>query len=49
MKRYNFFLPDDIISALRKEAERSGVTMSEIIRKVLTVYVTKLAEKHEQQ
>jgi hypothetical protein len=47
MKRYNFFLPEQLVDSLRKEAERSGLTISEIIRKVLTVYVAKLSEKHE--
>jgi len=45
MKRYNFFLPDSTIEALRQEAQRSGLTISEIIRKVLTVYTNKLTEK----
>ena len=35
MKRYNFFLPEQIVDALRKEAERTGVTMSELIRRIL--------------
>jgi hypothetical protein len=46
MKRYNFFLPDSIVGVLREEAQRSGLTMSEIIRKVLSVYTSKVAEKH---
>lgn len=49
MKRYNFFLPDSIVATLRVEAERTGLTMSELIRKALTVYTNKLAEKHAQQ
>lgn len=44
MKRYNFFLPDDIIAALRKESERTGATMSELIRRILTEGL----KKHEQ-
>ena len=35
MKRYNFFLPEQIVDAPRKEAERTGVTMSELIRRIL--------------
>lgn len=49
MKRYNFFLPDSIVATLRKEAELTGLTMSELIRKALAAYTNKLAEKHEQQ
>lgn len=49
MKRYNFFLPEQLVDALRQEADRTGLTISEIIRKVLSIYVNKLAEKHAQQ
>jgi hypothetical protein len=35
MKRYNFFLPEQIVDALRKEAQRTGLTMSELIRRIL--------------
>jgi hypothetical protein len=36
VKRYNFFLPEQVVDALRKEAERTGLTMSELIRRILT-------------
>ena len=49
MKLYNFFLPDTMVAILRKEAQLTGLTMSELIRKALTAYTNKLAEKHEQQ
>ena len=35
MKRYNFFLPEEIVEALRKESERTGATISELIRRIL--------------
>ena len=35
MKRYNFFLPEQVVAALRAEAERTGLTMSELIRRIL--------------
>jgi plasmid stability protein len=45
MKRYNFFLPEQVVDALRKEAERTGLTMSELIRRILTDGL----KKYEQQ
>jgi hypothetical protein len=45
VKRYNFFLPEDLMAALRAEADSSGTTISEIIRKVLTIYAAKVAER----
>jgi hypothetical protein len=35
MKRHNFFLPEQLLDALREEAKRTGVTMSELIRRIL--------------
>lgn len=43
MKRYNFFLPEQIVDALRAKAESTGLTMSELIRQALTEYI----KKHE--
>lgn len=41
MKRYNFHFPEQLMEALRLESERTGVTVSEIIRRVLMEYVKK--------
>jgi hypothetical protein len=41
MKRYNFHLPEPLMDALRQESVRTGVTVAEIIRRVLMEYVKK--------
>jgi predicted DNA-binding protein len=41
MKRYNFHLPEPLMEALKQESVRTGVTVSEIIRRVLMEYIKK--------
>jgi hypothetical protein len=47
MKRYNFYLPESLIVALRKHAEDTGLTMSELMRRALSNYVKTLKTEHE--
>ncbi len=42
MKRYNFFLPEQISEALRAHAEKTGLSSSELIRRAITEYLAKL-------
>jgi len=42
MKRYNFYLPEPLIVALRKHAEETGLTMSELMRRALSSYIKDL-------
>ena len=35
MKRHNFFLPDEIVSELKRIAIETGVPMSELVRRAL--------------
>jgi predicted transcriptional regulator len=39
MKRYNFFLPIELVAELQKLAKEKDMSMSALIRKVLTKYV----------
>lgn len=43
MKRHNFFLPEELVDTLRVKAQATGLTMSELIRQVLTEYIKKSA------
>ena len=39
MKRYNFFLPEQLVGTIRTMAEKDGLTMAEVIRRALTAYI----------
>jgi len=39
MKRYNFFLPEDLVEALRQLAKEKDTTYSDLIRKILIGYM----------
>jgi predicted transcriptional regulator len=39
MKRYSFFLSDKQIAALKKIAEVSGVSLSEILRRAIDEFI----------
>jgi hypothetical protein len=39
VKRHNFFLPEELVISLKKEAEIMQITFSEIIRKALKKFV----------
>ena len=39
MKRHNFFLPDEVVEALKEVAHEERTTMSELIRKAITKYL----------
>lgn len=39
MKRYNFFLPEDVIEALKIVAKQKDMTHSALIRRILVAYV----------
>lgn len=45
MKRTTITLPDELDSALRREAERSSTSVSEVARRLLVVGLTGSAEK----
>lgn len=45
MKRHNFFLPAEIVEALKAKAEAEGVTMAELIRQALQQYLDSLKQK----
>jgi len=38
MKRYNMFLPVQMMESLRSKAASKGITVSELIRQVLMAY-----------
>lgn len=39
LKRHNFFLPDEVVDALKEVAHEERTTMSELIRKAITAYL----------
>lgn len=39
MHRHNFFLPTELVETLRVLAEQRDITMSALIREILTAYV----------
>jgi metal-responsive CopG/Arc/MetJ family transcriptional regulator len=39
MKRHNFFLPEELVSGLKAEADIMKITFSEIIRKALKKFL----------
>ena len=45
MKRYNFFLPEELIEALKVIAQQKDLTHSALIRRILMAYV----KQHEQR
>lgn len=45
MKRYNLYFSEDLIKELKKESERSGVPVSEIVRRASKEYLIKVSKK----
>ena len=46
MKRHNFFLPEELVTDLKKEAAVMKITFSEIIRKALKKFLDdRIAER----
>lgn len=41
MKRLNFFLPEQVIHALQALSDRTGITVSEHIRRAIDAYLKK--------
>jgi Arc/MetJ-type ribon-helix-helix transcriptional regulator len=39
MKRVNYHLPEQVIAKLKEEAERTGLSISEIIRRAIDAYL----------
>ena len=39
MKRHNFFLPEELVTELKEEAARKGLTFSEVIRLALKKFI----------
>ena len=39
MTRRNFFLPDQIFTALKERADKTGLSMSELLRQALIKYL----------
>lgn len=39
MKRYNYFLPDDMVAALKKLSEKTGASVSWHLRKAIAEYL----------
>jgi predicted DNA-binding protein len=41
MKRFNFFLPEQIIAALKLLSEKTGISVSEHLRRAIESYLRK--------
>jgi predicted DNA-binding protein len=41
MKRQNFFLPEQVIAALQALSDKTGLTVSEHIRRAIDAYLEK--------
>jgi predicted DNA-binding protein len=41
MKRLNFFLPEQVIASLQALSEKTGLTVSEHIRRAIDAYLKK--------
>jgi len=41
MKRLNFFLPEQVIAALQALSDKTGLTVSEHIRRAIDAYLKK--------
>ena len=39
MKRFNFYLPEDLVKTLREIAKQKDTTYSDLIRRILLAYV----------
>lgn len=39
MKRHNFFLPTELVAQMKEVSEKTGATMSEIVRRALQAYI----------
>ena len=45
MTRHNFFLPDELVAQMKDVSKRTGVPMSEIVRRALQRYLDELEVK----
>lgn len=45
MTRHNFFLPDELVAQMKDVSKRTGVPMSEIVRRALQRYLDELEAK----
>jgi predicted DNA-binding protein len=45
MQRHNFFLPKELAEQLKELSERTGVPMSEIVRRALQAYLEEQGAK----
>jgi len=43
--RHNFFLPDELVKQMKQLSEKTGATMSEIVRRALQSYITEQLNK----
>jgi metal-responsive CopG/Arc/MetJ family transcriptional regulator len=41
MIRKNFYLPEKLIKALDKEAQKEGISLSELLRRIIKNYLEK--------
>jgi predicted DNA-binding protein len=41
MKRYNFYLPQEIMKSLKELSKKTGVPMSEMLRRMIREYLKK--------
>lgn len=39
MIRHNFFLPEDLVARMKQYSERSGASMSEIVRRAISAWL----------
>ena len=39
MIKYNFYIPEPSLEVLKAESEKTGVTISELIRRAITIWV----------
>lgn len=45
MKRINYFLPEQQIEALKKLSEKTGLSVSELIRRAIDAFLKKQQKK----
>ena len=39
MIRHNFFLPEDLVAKMKQHSDRTGVSLSEIVRRALYTWL----------
>lgn len=45
MTRHNFFLPAELVAEMKAYSERTGVSMSELVRRALQAYLAEANAK----